>query len=265
MNPLSDDRLSRVQGRGWPLDAHVWRSLSDYDQEIAEQKLVGVGRNDYSPVYYRRRLQMIGFRNLGRVLDAGCGLGHWTIMLAELNGFAVGIDPSLDRLRVGQAMAAGGATNAWFQRSVMECLPFAAGAFGGVFCYGAIPFSHVPTTLREFHRVLSAKGRLYFNIYSFGWLLHIAIDRMIRQRSHYWGKVVAGLIRNVVLFRGQNYIVSERRLRDMLDTTGFRVVCLAPEGHAVIDPPSDGNLPPPIYSPRHYGQVTLLEVVAEKR
>jgi ubiquinone/menaquinone biosynthesis C-methylase UbiE len=67
------------------------------------------------------------------VLDLGCGPGFWTVEAAERvgEGWVVGLDPSLEMLRVCRERARG--------RPILHCrgdgaaLPFADGVFGRVF------------------------------------------------------------------------------------------------------------------------------------
>jgi ubiquinone/menaquinone biosynthesis C-methylase UbiE len=96
-----------------------------------------------------------------RILDLGAGSGWCSEWLQRLNVEAVGVDLSLDLLRVGRErlprpgrLVAGD----------LEHLPFATGSFDAAVSLNA--FHHLPNThlaLREVHRVLAPRGRVLFS------------------------------------------------------------------------------------------------------
>src|SRR5438105_8662315 len=91
--------------------------------------------------YYRRRVKGLGFAGLGRVLDVGCGFGHWTAVLAEVNDEAVGIDQSAPRLAIANEVArAMSLDNVTFDLGDAGRLPYPDESFRGVFCYGVFMF-----------------------------------------------------------------------------------------------------------------------------
>src|SRR6266487_4666338 len=53
---------------------------------------------------YRRRLKMIQFVGLDKVLDAGCGNGQWTLCLCESNKYVFGIDVSDTRVKATEVI-----------------------------------------------------------------------------------------------------------------------------------------------------------------
>jgi 2-polyprenyl-3-methyl-5-hydroxy-6-metoxy-1,4-benzoquinol methylase len=94
-----------------------------------------------------------------RVLDAGCGVGYGTAMLAGAGATeAVGVDVSADAI---QAAAAHAPETARFQTGEVHALPFDDGAFDLVVCFEVI--EHVDRqdeALAELGRVLAADGVL---------------------------------------------------------------------------------------------------------
>jgi ubiquinone/menaquinone biosynthesis C-methylase UbiE len=98
-----------------------------------------------------------------RVLDVGCGAGQSLIGL-ELGAetVAVGIDPNFDALALGATWT----SNIRFVRGGGESLPFADGSFDFVFSRVALPYMHVPTALREIHRVLVPRGQMWLVLHA---------------------------------------------------------------------------------------------------
>lgn len=94
-----------------------------------------------------------------RVLDAGCGVGYGTAMLAEAGARqAIGLDLSADAVRAGEAAGAGGAS---FVTGDVHALPFDDGAFDLVVCFEVI--EHVDRqddVIAELARVLAPDGIL---------------------------------------------------------------------------------------------------------
>ena len=92
-----------------------------------------------------------------RVLDAGCGVGYGTVMLAEAGATeTVGIDVSSEAVRAADAGQRAGAS---FLEGDLRALPFDAGRFDLVVCFEVI--EHVDeqdTVIRELVRVLAPDG-----------------------------------------------------------------------------------------------------------
>ena len=93
----------------------------------------------------------------GRILEVGCGTGHW---LAALNAIApelYGLDPSTGMLR--QALARQQPMQ--LVRGFARHLPFENGAIGLAFCVNAIHHFQDPRSfIGEAHRVLATGGTL---------------------------------------------------------------------------------------------------------
>ena len=92
-----------------------------------------------------------------RVLEVGCGTGHWIRRLQDQNVSAVGIDPSWSMLSRAQSKLMSGC----LIRARAEHLPFRNGRFDRLFCINAHHhFADKRQAIAEARRVLRAGGSL---------------------------------------------------------------------------------------------------------
>lgn len=108
---------------------------------------------------YDAHIGRLGLRG-GRVLDAACDVGQWSLVLAKRfdRVDALGQEPQLHILR---ALCQAGATNIHPQSSSGAALPFEAGLFDAVFCHSPMLAGDYVGRVREFARVLKPGGLLY--------------------------------------------------------------------------------------------------------
>src|SRR5258708_3731031 len=89
-----------------------------------------------SPSVYQARLKALGFTELSHILDAGCGYGQWTAMLAQLNTQVTAMDFASDRIQIAQEVIQQlGLSNIQFTQGDVESLTFEAAEFDGVYSY----------------------------------------------------------------------------------------------------------------------------------
>ncbi len=90
----------------------------------------------------RRLIAELNIATGSRMLDAGCGAGQTTQLLADRTG-ATGLVVGLDLSRPHLAAARQGARGNWLQASLSEP-PFSAGSFDTIWCLNAIHHAHDP-------------------------------------------------------------------------------------------------------------------------
>ncbi|HEY6140025.1 MAG TPA: class I SAM-dependent methyltransferase [Thermoanaerobaculia bacterium] len=231
----------------WALDC-----LSPYERDFYEIEVERRPRE-----LYVRRLQRLGFEGFESVLDIACGLGQWSLALAELNARVAGIDVSAERLLIANLLAVSAAkTNVEFRWSRMEALPFAGAAFDAAFCYGAFMFGNGKETLRELHRVLRPNALLYVNANGAGFYLS-----RVRQRGLSGALALLRMTANGAAGRDANRTYSRRRLARLLEENGFAVQQVADEG--AIGGTEAGAAP--FYPGKWHGLDAVFEVLARRR
>jgi len=153
--------------------------------------------------YYLRRVDRLLLSGK-RALDAGCGMGQWSLALARRYEEVDALDLDERRLAVLQNLADRLAvSNVRPRAGSVEELPYEAERFDCVFCYGVIMFTDLGRTLAEFARVLRPSGRLYLCLNADGFARSLvegprAADPAVRRAGQetlyntFWRRALAG-------------------------------------------------------------------------
>jgi ubiquinone/menaquinone biosynthesis C-methylase UbiE len=105
-------------------------------------------------------------KDVRRCLDAGCGPGQFTILVAErlpaLEMWGIDLAPTMIELACGHAARSPAAARLHFEVADVAKLPFPDGHFDAVLSSGSIKHWPDPVAgLRELHRVLVPGGRAF--------------------------------------------------------------------------------------------------------
>lgn len=239
----------------------AWRTILDRSAFFND---AGYGSfvSNWSFDYYRQRAINAGFSGLGRVLDVGCGHGHWTCALASLNEEVIGVDIHQHRVQIGEELI----KDLWIDNArtaignALE-LPFGDAEFDGLFCYGVFMFLDPDAALAEFRRVLKPGGKLYLCTNGPGWWLKLALRSVLSNRS----MARAGwraFVRSAQPGTPTSY--STQGLIDLLKTNGYQNPKVGGEG--ALRPAEGGNSRSlrPVYKAKFLGLDHVLEAVALK-
>ncbi len=113
-------------------------------------------------------LELLGPCNKGRLLDAGCGSGKYAIPL-QMRGFdVVGVDVSLDALRIACERSAGRKMDIPLLAANVYQLPFQDDSFDVVWCYGVLQhlmLEERELAVSEFWRILRQGGKLFLEVF----------------------------------------------------------------------------------------------------
>ncbi len=220
---------------------------------------------------YRERLDAIGFEKLGVVLDAGCGVGQWSITLSERSDRVFGIDVSASRVKTARALAQG-IPQLCFQVASVETLPFPDEFFDAVYCYSVLYYTDARCTAAEFARVLRPGGRVYLCSNGIGWYIHnllaapnptpdfaprrYAIDTLLASGRYFTtGRAPAP---------GQSIVTPRRWLARLMAQLGVKEIASAGEGCINLAPERRTH-PRSFFRSRYYGLEGVFEWLGQKR
>ena len=126
--------------------------------------------------YYRDRIRRLGLRG-HNVLDAGCGVGVWSIALTEQFREVHALEIDRERLSVLAGLVRHSAAPIVPGDGSITELPYPDNYFDCVFCNGVIFVAPYPAALAEFARVLKPNGQLYLSFVGIDWWLHLVRER----------------------------------------------------------------------------------------
>lgn len=186
---------------------------------------------------YENRLRMLGFCNFEKVLDAGCGYGQWLLPLSYLNNEVVGIDISKNRVNfVNTVLQEMGRKNASAKQASTTTTMFPANIFQGIFSYGVVFCTPWKKSLKEFYRLLTPGGLLYFNIASIDWYTFLWKTEHNKTIGYSPRSIVAEAFENYVQYQkawddfdGQ-VIMEPVETESFLSSLGFVNIKIAKEG-----------------------------------
>ncbi len=239
----------------WGITPNYFNTLSKYSQNFIKLE---IGSKKRSLDNYNYRIENLGLENLDKVLDAGCGIGQWSIALAQKNGFVEAIDKNKERIEIALNLKElNHRHNINFQQSSLEKIPFPDDYFDAIICYSVIMFTDIPRTLKEFNRVLKPNGKIYIMTDLIGWNL-VLLKRSLLNII----PVSAMLLRKLVGYTS-NISYTERWFIDQLSKSGFKQIQTSNEGYGTFN---DIPLEKPVqfYESQFLGIKTLSDIIAKK-
>lgn len=180
-------------------------SIADaYDARAAEYTAI-LGSLDQMDAADRRSIEAWRDATPGRLLDAGCGPGHWTQFLHDGDRDAVGADLSSQLLAAARTRF----PDPWFEQADLRALPFEDASFDGILAWYSLihtPPAELPEILAELARVLRPGGSVLIGFF----------DGIPRQpfahavtTAYFWDADALG-----VLLRDAGFVVTAQERRE---------------------------------------------------
>ena len=221
---------------------------------------------------YVNRLRAIGFINMERVLDAGCGFGQWSLALAGMNARVSAIDAADNRIefltKAGETLCPD-SIDAFVGRIDDISLPGAV--FEGVFCYGVLFLTPWKKSLAEMTRVLKPGGQLYVNANGLGWYKHLWYNAPNIADDYDPTEHAAKVLLNTWKYRkgeplwaGVDILIEPDEIRAELEALGYGDIRMGGEGTLRTDSAPDLDVKP-FFQPEYLGDTGVYEVLATKR
>ena len=220
---------------------------------------------------YRKRLDAIGFLQRGKILDAGCGFGQWSVELARHNPSLCAIDMQPLRLKIlAEIVEQLGLDNVETKKSRLEELPYDDNTFDGIFCYGVISCTDWKKTLGEFARVLKKDGILYLTANGLGWYLNLWKNRPHETTDYNPRENAALSFWNTTEYEATgkpparaHIIIEVEEMTEAIKERGLTLLEQGGEGTICIN--KNSCRPEPFFSGTYFGEVGVYEIVATKK
>lgn len=152
-----------------PVATHQTAAVRFHDRLAAEwEAKYASGRFRKRAEFFVREILPAIQHNRGRWLDAGCGTGHFSRLLAKQDNEVVGVDASEFMIQAAERVADG----SWFEKSVrfevvetVERLRFESETFDGALCLSVLEYlEHPADCLNELHRILKPGAPLVISL-----------------------------------------------------------------------------------------------------
>jgi len=212
---------------------------------------------------YRRRLAAVGLTGREHVLDAGCGLGQWSLALDGVR--STGIDVARERVAVCRLLAAAfRRSDANFVVGSLERLPFADRSFDGAISYSVLYFTDFRRAIAEIGRVLRPGGLFYLSTNGIGRYLYDIVRNPYPTADFHPRRYGLRSLANTALGRrsglsaqGGTAAMTKRGTLRALRSAGFEIVACGPEG-------SLGKGDEPLQMASYWGITAVFDVLARK-
>ena len=222
---------------------------------------------------YRARVNAIGFCGHGRILDAGCGFGQWSLVLSESNERVVATDIDQTRIDIARKISSHlGIRKVGYQTAAMDNMPLRSNEIDAIFSYNALALSPFRQTLREFARLLKPGGLLYFNGYDLGWMIYNIIDSHNPAADYDPRQWAIEAIQNTLRYLSggsftqrtsrDSLLMPEDIVRRDLQQHGFDILSQCGDGQTSL---FKGCNQEPFFPSEKYGLPAVYEMLCKKR
>ncbi len=192
---------------------------------------------------YEDRLRALGMTGLESVLDAGSGFGQWSVALSKLNQRVNAIELDPTRVQVlSEMVQIIDLDNISVEQGSMEELPYRDESFDAVFSYSVIYFTDYRVSLREVHRVLRPKGKIYLNCNSIGWYVYNLVEGHNSSISFDSSKMAKQALEDSLAFynygespKGNQIAIPSKFLVSELEKLGFENIQVGADGLITLD------------------------------
>jgi ubiquinone/menaquinone biosynthesis C-methylase UbiE len=239
----------------WNIPVEFYNSLTSFEKEFINLEFTGI-RN---PDNYLERINFLGFNNQDVVLDAGCGMGQWTLAFASTCKEVIAIDKNESRTKIAKELLAfNNKKNCKITNGGLEQLDFPDNTFDCIFCYSVIMFTNIPQTLNEFYRVLKPNGKVYIMTDLQGWQL-VLLNRSIKNVP----AILFVWLRRILGFKS-NIVYSKSWMLKQMKKANFKNITSAEEGCVSFMESNKNKKSIPFYNSYHGKIQTLMEVIGTK-
>ncbi len=248
------NKLINITENDWRFPDEILSLLSDYEKSFINAEF-GITRtlNDYL-----EKIDYLGLKGYNNILDAGCGMGQWSLALSKVNASVNGVDISSSRLLIAkELMRKNNISNVNLQFSSLESMPYADNTFDGIFCYSVIMFTDIPKTLKEFYRVLKPNGKIYIMTDLWPWYYY-----MKKNRSVYLS--LLRMLMNTVLLKTNNRFYNKNWFLKQMTKAGFISIHSYDEGYGTFNENVKPNSNIIFYPQSNSKMQQLIEVLAFK-
>ncbi|MGF6823172.1 ubiquinone/menaquinone biosynthesis C-methylase UbiE [Microbacterium sp. ZKA21] len=183
-----------------------------YDARAAEYTAL-LGSIEQMDAADRRCIEAWRDATPGRLLDAGCGPGHWTQLLHDGGRDAVGVDLSAQFVTTARSRY----PDLRFEQANLRDVPFEDAVFDGILAWYAmihVPPAELPEILAELARVLAPGGSLLIGY--FDGIPHEPFGHAITT-AYFWDAESLGIL---LQDAGFAVVRSERRERAPGEVSG---------------------------------------------
>lgn len=223
---------------------------------------------------YIERLIGIGFNEKGKVLDAGCGYGQWSMALECLNNYVTGVDIEPKRIEFCKSLS----EKLYLTNNNYICSNLSAikenfiNEFDSIFSYLSLPLTPFLETIESFNLMLKSKGRLYLNCYDLGWMIY-NIENNHGEKKNYDSRKWA-----IESIKNTNYYLANRKfiksnsnegmytpkdiIVEKLNDLGFEIISICGDGLTVN---KEGRGKYPLFISEYESYTAVYEIVCIKK